>query len=88
MDIFNLAKLKGYEGENKIQDIQEWLRIKKYIHPEIFFSTYHSKFQINNFFVDVKKNKKINRKETRIQMFTSFEDARDCAIEEILNNLI
>lgn len=85
MGIFDEAKLKGYLGASKISDLQEWLRIEKGLHPEIFFSTYHEKFQINNFFVDVKKHKKINRKETRVQMFLEFEDARESAIKELLN---
>lgn len=83
-ELFKLSRVKGYEGELKIPDIQEWLRKEKGIHPEIFFSTYHEKWQINNFFVDVKKNKKIDRKQSKVQMFLSYEDARESAIKEIL----
>lgn len=84
-ELINLARAKGYEGESKITDLQEWIRISKGIHPEIFFSTYHEKWQINNFFVDVKKNKKIDRKGIKVSFYPSYEEAREAAILEILN---
>ena len=84
-ELLTLARTKGYDGESKISDLQEWLRISKGIHPEIFFSTYHEKWQINNFFVDIRKNKKIDRKSVKIKMFFSYEEAREEAIREILN---
>jgi hypothetical protein len=84
-NVLELAKSKGYEGDKGAQNIQEWLRTKKGIHPEIFFSTYHEKWQINNFFVDVIKNKKINRKGTKVSFYLQYEDAREEALLEILS---
>lgn len=84
-ELLELAKLKGYEGENKASDIQEWLRTKKGLHPEVFFSTYHEKWQINNFFIDVKKNKKIDRKNTKVVLYVSYEEAREAILKELLS---
>lgn len=84
-ELLELAKLKGYEGEGKASDIQEWLRIKKGLHPEVFFSTYHEKWQINNFFIDVKKNKKVDRKNTKVILYVSYEEAREAILKELLN---
>jgi len=84
-ELLELAKLKGYDGEDKTSDIQEWLRTKKGLHPEIFFSTYHEKWQINNFFIDVRKNKKIDRKNTKVILYVSYEEAREAILKELLN---
>lgn len=83
-ELLELAKLKGYDGEDKTSDIQEWLRTKKGLHPEIFFSTYHEKWQINNFFIDVRKNKKIDRKNNKVILYASYEEAREAILKELL----
>ena len=76
-------QLKGYLGENCLSSIELWLRDIKQIHCEIFFSMFHKKWFINNYFIDLKKLKKIEHglKETR---FESYNDALEFAIQQML----
>jgi hypothetical protein len=84
--IYDKAKEKGYSGNKSLTEIQDWLRIDKNIYCEIFFSMYHKKWSINNYFIDLKKLKKINWDYTS-QKFDDFDEALILAIDEMLKKI-
>ena len=77
---------KGYLGDNSLSSIEWWLRDVKHIHCEIFFSMFHKKWFINNYLIDLKKQKKIelNLKEVK---FESYPDALEFAIEQMVSKI-
>lgn len=84
MSIFELAKSKGYLGENNVSLLSDWIRNKYNLHSEIFFSFYHGQWYINNYTIDLKKKKKIER-ELKVHHFDSYELALTKAVDEMLN---
>lgn len=86
MSIFELAKEKGYQGEEKLQEIEIWIRNKKHIHCEIFFSMFHKKWSLNNYLIDLKKLKKIEF-DSKTIFYEEYDDALEKAIEEMLNKI-
>lgn len=83
-DIYSLAKSKGYTDNDSIYEIQAWIRKKFGIHAEIFYSMFHKKFSINNYFVDVVNGKKIEWNYTS-KNYDSHDDALIFALFNILN---
>ena len=58
-DIFRIAKEQGYIGIESLYEIQGWFLKKFYLYGEIFYSMFHKKFSINNYFVDYAHGKKV-----------------------------
>lgn len=84
MKIFEKAKEKGYYGEENLVLIEDWLRNSKNIHGELFFSMFHKKWSINNYFIDLKKLKKIERN-SKNEMYESYKEALTASIGEMLD---
>lgn len=84
--IFNIAKDMGYSGEDNPCLIEDWLRTSKNIHAELFFSMFHKKWSINNYFIDLKKLKKIDRNAKSI-MYETYGEAQEVSIREMLETL-
>ena len=59
-DVLQLAKDKGYTGEEYLCFIQDWIRNNHGLHGEIFYSLYHKKWSINNYFVNIIKGERIS----------------------------
>lgn len=58
-DVLLLAKELGYDNLDSMHLIEAWIRSKFSIHGEIFYSMFHKKFSINNYFIDLSKGKKV-----------------------------
>lgn len=82
-DIYKIASDKGYEGDNTLPSLEWWLRDKKKIHCEIFFSMFHKKWAINGYFIDLKKLKKIEHSAKDIK-FDTYIEALEYSIEQML----
>lgn len=81
-DVKKLAKELNCPNES-IYDIQAWIRKKFNLHAEIFYSMFHKKFSINNYFIDLSNGKKIewNYKST---MYDSYDEALIVALYNLL----
>lgn len=84
--VYTIAKDKGYSGENNLYLIREWLAITKHIHVELFFSMFHKKWSINNYFIDLKKLKKIERNAKSLQ-YENYNDALEVSLREMLEKI-
>ena len=82
-EVFIIAKEKGYTGDNSLVSLEWWLRLKKLIHCEIFYSTFHKSWYINNYFLDLKKMKRIDH-DLPSKKFENYTDALEYAITEML----
>jgi hypothetical protein len=85
-NIFERAKLKGYDGEIKLSLLEDWLRENKYIHCEIFFSLFHKKWSLNNYFINTKKLKRIEW-DWRDFHFETYPEAQEFAIDKMLEKI-
>lgn len=85
-EIYELAKTKGYSGENSIIPLEWWLRDEKFLHCEIFFSMFHKTWSINNYIIDLKKLKKIEINEKFLQ-FENYPKALLHSIETMIKKL-
>lgn len=84
-EVFELSKEKGYNGEDKLSLIEDWLRDKHKLHSEIFYSFFHNKWSVNGYFIHISdKVTKIERNAKMIQYFT-YKEALSQAIYEMLN---
>lgn len=72
-DVLSLAKELGYTDIDSMYVIEGWIRIKFSLHGEIFYSMFHKKFSINNYFIDLSKGKKIEWDYKSIQYDTHIE---------------
>jgi len=59
-EVISIAKNNGYEGGENLFLIQEWIRNKYNLHGEIFYSLFHKKWSINNYFVNTLKGERVN----------------------------
>ncbi len=82
-DVVSLAKEKGYTGNESLYELQAWIRIKFGLHLEIFFSLFHGKFSINNYFIDIVKKKRIDWDYKAVN-YESYDDALIVALYNIL----
>jgi hypothetical protein len=85
-ELFEIAKSKGYDALGRLGSvslIQDWLRTKHYLYTEIFFSVFHKKWSLNNYIIDLKTLKKIERP-TKVVFYDEYNDALCQAIDEIL----
>lgn len=57
--VLELAFEKGYKGTS-LYDLEDWIRKTSFLHAEIFYSMFHHKFAINNYFIDLAHGKKID----------------------------
>ena len=73
-DILKLAKEKSYSGLEDIYYIQEWLRKTHGLHGEIFYSLFHKKWSINNYFINIFRGERINWDYKPIN-YDSYDDA-------------
>ena len=85
-EIYELARTKGYTEANSIVILEWWLRDVKNVHWEIFFSMFHKKWSVNNYFIDLKKEKKVEYNE-KIPQFDTYPLALKFAVEEMIKNL-
>lgn len=85
-EVFNAAKEKGYIGENILSLVEDWLRKDKQIHCEIFFSMFHKKWSINNYFIDMNKLKKIDHG-CKTTYFETYEEVQVFSISEMLKKV-
>lgn len=83
-NLYEIAREKGYSGEESLEKLQSWIRQKHYLHPEIYFSKFHKVWFVNNFFINVKKGKSIPWKEYYDNKFDSYEEAMKLALRELL----
>jgi len=83
-DIFLLAKQQGYTGIESLYEIQGWFLTKYHLYGEIFYSMFHKKFSINNYFIDLSKGKKIEWDYKSIQ----YDSHIDALVDMLYNMLI
>ena len=74
-DIFDISKNKGYTGEDSIYLIQVWIRNIHHLHGEVFYSIFHKKWGINNFFVNIVKGDRIPWENYKSVNYDSYDDA-------------
>lgn len=63
--------------------LADWIEEKHNLRAELFYSMFHKKWQVNNYFVDVKKGKKVYPKTEIKGKFDSYEEARRAALIEL-----
>lgn len=85
-EIYKLAVEKGYTGNKTLPELEWWLREKKLLHCEIFFSMFHKKWALNNYLIDLKKFKKIELEGKAIN-YETYSEALLTAIEKMLNKI-
>lgn len=81
-DILALAKECGCTKES-IYDIQAWIRTKHGLHAELFYSMFHNKFSINNYFIDLSNGKKVEW-DYKPTMYASYDEALIIALYNLL----
>ena len=81
--LLELAKQKGYSGES-LYELENWIRKKFGLHAEIFYSMFHKKFSINNYFIDLFHGKKIEWDYKSIN-YESYDNALIIALYNMLN---
>lgn len=59
-DIIKIAKEQGYLGIDSLYEIRGWISTKFFLHGEIFYSMFHKKFSINNYFINSVEGKKVD----------------------------
>lgn len=82
-ELIVVAKSKGYNNLDSLVLLQDWLRTKHYLYTEIFFSMFHKKWSLNNYILDLKAAKKIERP-TKVIFYDDYNDALCQAIDEML----
>jgi len=82
--VLSLAKELGYTDINSMYVIEGWIRTKFSLHGEIFYSMFHKKFSINNYFIDLSKGKKIEWDYKSIQ----YDSHIDALVDMLYNMLI
>ena len=82
--IYNIAKEKGYSGEESLEHLQSWIRKNYHLHPEIYFSKFHKVWSVNNFFINIKKGKSIAWKEFKENKSDTYEESLELALRELL----
>jgi len=82
-DILKLAKEQGYKGLDSIYEVQAWVRVKYSLHAELFYSMFHKKFSINNYFIDLSNGKKVDW-DYKSTMYDSYDDALIIALYNLL----
>ena len=88
--MFEQLKAKGYSGKNDLGQILTWLRNKKKLHIEVYFSLFHKKWILNNSYVDLKGTKRIPWEEFKesSSRFDSWELAHAQGIGKFLKDKI
>lgn len=81
-DVLKLALEKGYKGDS-LYDLQGWIMKKYFLHAEIFYSMFHHKFSINNFFIDLAHGKKVDWNYSS-KNYESYDDALIVALYNML----
>lgn len=59
-DVLKLAVEQGYSGIDSLHELRGWLSTKYSLHGEIFYSMFHKKFSINNYFINSSEGKKVD----------------------------
>lgn len=72
-DVLLKARSQGYLGKDSLYELQEWIMNKHFLYGEIFYSMFHKKFSINNYFVDIAHGKKIDWDYKSVQYGTHSE---------------
>ena len=83
-NLYQIAKEKGYSREEQLEILQSWIRTTHFLHPEIYFSKFHKKWFINNFFINIKKGKSIPFKNYNNESYDTYEEALKNALLELL----
>jgi hypothetical protein len=83
-NLYEIAKEKGYSGEEKLELLQSWIRKTYFLHPEIYFSKFHKVWFINNFFINVKKGKSTPFKNHVEEKYDTYEEALEKALFKLL----
>ena len=61
LNVLTMANEIGYlDNEPNLYSLQAWIRKKFNLHAEIFYSMFHKKFSINNYFINLVKGEKVN----------------------------
>jgi hypothetical protein len=82
-DILQIAKNQGYKGLDSIYEVQAWIRVKYTLHAELFYSMFHKKFSINNYFIDLSNGKKLDW-DYKSTMYNSYDEALIIALYNLL----
>ena len=80
--VITLAKEKGCKEENLLL-IQDWIRTNHGLYGELFYSLFHKKWSVNNYFINLTKGERISWNYTG----ANFDDYND-ALSVILFNLL
>lgn len=70
--------------ELTLSQIADLIHDKYHLRAEIFYSMFHKKWSVNNYFVDTKKGKKVYPTGNISAKFDDYYDALELAIWELL----
>jgi hypothetical protein len=79
-----MARLLNCPEEPSLVELQEWIRNKFGLHAEIFYSMFHKKWSVNNYFIDISKGKKVEWPYT-FKMYDTHDGALVVALYHLLN---
>jgi hypothetical protein len=68
--------------------LEDWIAEQHHLRAEIFYSMFHKKWSVNNYFVDTKKGKKVYPKDEIKGKFDSYDDAREAALIELFKLIL
>jgi len=85
-EVYKIAKEKGFDGIDSYFLIKEWLLLKHQIYAEVFFSTFHKTWSVNNYLIDTKKGKRIEWDYSN-KKFEDYYDALELALKEMLKKI-
>lgn len=83
--VLKLAAEKGCI-ENNLSLIHDWIRDKFGLHAEIFYSLFHKKWSINNYFVNITRGERVPWDYTS-KNYESHTDALIVALYHLLNKI-
>ena len=82
-ETIELCKTKNITEFNFQYELQEYLRNEKNLHVDIYLGSKTFKWEINNWIIDLKHQKKIKwTLPTRV--YNSYEDALEICLQEML----
>lgn len=91
--IFDQRIITTYNNNEESDDhgltqsfVQDWLRNEKHLHVDIYLGSKTFKWEINNWIIDLKHEKKI-KWPLPVKIYESYEEALEVCLQEIIKLL-
>ena len=68
--------------------LADWIEENHHLRAELFYSMFHKKWSVNNYFVDTKKGKKVYPKREIKEKFDTYGQAREAALVELFKLIL